>query len=211
MVMDYEILGDGGNDTLISVHEGKGPKHHKIKKVYKFGGDSTFCHGFMNFSGNFEPDIDKMIVKDLDGDSLELYISKMIDKDFGKPDHFTWQSDQDFFKHPGYNGHLSAKVRLELASDNDLKQVKLDKSFKKLDLDEFMAVFNGMEMDLSFSCKEKGDLSLNIYDEKGNSVLLLEKQDFQGKFDKEIDLPMGNLILQITQNNRHYVKKLRLE
>jgi hypothetical protein len=214
--------GTGDNDSALIIEQGnvKTPKHKKIKKVYKFdNGNMRIPHHQAMFLGDLESEINKVIIKELNEDSMEVFISKIMGDDFVThfdmpiEHNFEWYMDEDFVVPHGSLKHMNAKYKLEDLNDEDLKQLKLEKNYKKLDLDEFMIVFNGFggSMDLSFISKEKGDISLNIYDDKGNSSVVIELKDFKSKFEKEIDLPMGSQILKITQNNKHFIKKLSLD
>ena len=214
------VIADNDGDTSKRVEKiirkRRIPGDKRKMRVYKFDSENMSIPDHSFFYGDVDGDLNKVIIKEL-GDSIDVFISKIIGDELPKhlmlpnADDFVWHNDNDFVFKPGHFMHLSAKVKLEAPSDADLGVLKLDKNYKKLDLDEFMVVFNGSSMDLSFIAEEKGDLSVNILDEKGNSSVAIELKDFKGKFDKEIELPMGNSILQITQNKKHFVKKLLVE
>ena len=132
--------------------------------------------------------------------------------DFDFDNNFKW-TDENNFVFPGKFNHKMANASIDDATENDLNLIKITKGYKKLDLKDFIMVLNGFapRINLSFKTEEKGDLSVKIYDEKGNAYLVMELKDFQGKFDKEIEIDKGNNILQITQNKKQYIRKLTIE
>jgi len=206
---DVQVMDDG---NVFIVHENSGDttkkvkriveekgtlkntKNEKIKKIYRFNGDSLNGPGHAMFFDDADNNFNKVIIKDLGNDSIEVFISKIIDKEMGNHfnfstnEDFDWNNNNNMVFHSGKFKHSSAKVKLEPAGDSELNLLKLDKNYKKLDLNEFMVVFNGQEMNLSFTSAEKGDLTLNIIDDKGNSTVVLELKGFNGKFEKEMEL-----------------------
>jgi hypothetical protein len=215
--------GNGKEDTVIIVEKSKfkGPKHKKIEKVYRFSNDSAFNgnNSSIFFSDN-DDEFEKIFINQDDNDSINVVITKKMIGDMDKPFDFDFDFDNNFrwtdennFVFPGKFNHKMAKVSIDDVTETDLNLIKLPKGYKKLDLKDFIMVLDGFasKINLSFKTEEKGDLSVKIFDENGNAYLVMELKDFQGKFDKEIEIDKGSNILQITQNKKQYVRKLKIE
>jgi hypothetical protein len=214
--------GNGREDTVIIVEKSKykGPKHKKIEKAYRFSSDSTFKGNNAHFFFSDDDDeFNKVFINEGNNDSINIVIIKKLKGDMDEPfnfdfdNDFNWTSDNNMTVFPHKLRHQMAKASIEDASDADLNLIKLSKSYKKLDLKDFVLVLNGFasKLNLSFKTGEKGDFMLKVIDEKGNAYLVMELKDFDGKFDKEMEIEKGNNILQITQNKKQYVRKLTIE
>ncbi|MBE0639385.1 MAG: T9SS type A sorting domain-containing protein [Bacteroidales bacterium] len=73
---------------------------------------------------------------------------------------------------------------------------------------------NNGTFNLSFSLKEKGTVSINIFDINGSLVYSETLKDFEGKYNKEIDISgkgTGPFFLQIIQGIYDIVKKIMIQ
>ena len=73
---------------------------------------------------------------------------------------------------------------------------------------------NNGKFNLSFHLKEKKKVTINIYDIRGNLVYTETLKDFQGDFNKEIDISdrgEGTFFLQIVQGLYDIIKKIIIQ
>lgn len=188
------------------------PGHFRIPRTYRYFNDSIEISGF-----TFPDDSilnKRFYFKQLQGDSMDVLIHKEFNKQFRHDlinPQFEFEFD-DFDFEPVHRKyiHRESKVMIEDPNEADLKNLKLEKKYKLLDLKDFMIILNSFEsqLTLSFKAPEKGDLSIQMTDEKGNSFLAVELKGFEGKFEKEFRIPRGNHILNISQNKKNYVRKV---
>jgi hypothetical protein len=213
--------GNGKEDTVIIFEKSKykEPKHKKIEKVYKFSNDSAFNGNNSSFFFSDKDDeFNKVFINQDNNDSINVVIIKKLKGDMNEPfdfdfdNDFNWKDEHNIV-FPGKFNHKMAKASIDDATETDLNLIRLSKGYKKLDLKDFIMVLDGFapKINLSFTTEEKGDLSVKIYDEKGNAYLVMELKDFKGKFDKEIEIDRGNNILQITQNKKQYIRELKIK
>jgi hypothetical protein len=227
IVKEIEIIGDGDEDSTfvikkIKIKDGKHPKNLKEKKVYKFSSDSLKSenHVFI-FTDYDEDELDNFVIEESSdiNDSVKIIVKKVKKGDKGKhiviksDDKFSWTTDEDVQIISNNENHKFVKLKIDEVPEADLKTLKLSKDYKKLDVEDFMLNLNSdkNKMNLKFNIAEKGNLSVKIFDENGKLISVEELKNFQGKFDKDMDAMKGNLIIQITQNKRHFIRKMMID
>lgn len=107
-------------------------------------------------------------------------------------------------------------VETEDASKDDLESTGI--KAKKRQLEPVDLTFspnpsNG-KFNLSFTLKEKKNVTINIFDINGNLVYSETLKDFQGTYNKEIDLSreeQGTFFLQIIQGMYDIIKKIIIQ
>jgi hypothetical protein len=203
-----------GGEIMI-IRKPGAPGHFRIPRTYRYFNDSIEISDF-----TFPDDSilnKRFYFKQLQGDSMDVVIQREFNDqfthEFFEPQfHFEFDT-RDFDPVHRINRYHASKAKIDEPSEVDLKGLKLEKKYKLLDLKDFMLVLNGLssKLSISFNAPEKGDLSIQMTDEKGNSFLVVELKSFQGRFEKEFRIPKGEHILYISQNKKYYVKKVIIE
>jgi hypothetical protein len=112
-----------------------------------------------------------------------------------------------------------AKYEFLPAEKNDLETLKsagVKTKNKDLDVEnlKFSPNPNNGKFNLSFTLKEKKKVTITIYDMKGNIVYSETLRDFQGNYNKEIDISeqeSGTFFLQIVQGLYDIIKKIIIQ
>ncbi|MEP2772992.1 MAG: T9SS type A sorting domain-containing protein [Fulvivirga sp.] len=129
---------------------------------------------------------------------------------------FFFKSDDDDHKKTVIRHVKVRKIHVENISkkDPELENLDLDNK-KKLNVDGLSYYPNPSEGALNLAFKaDPGAVEVKISDINGNTVYQDVMSDFEGVFDKSIDLssqPSGIYILQIIQGDRAINKKLVIE
>lgn len=160
-------------------------------------------------------------VRELDGENYEFFSDDpdsaknvkvmVIKKDGNKR---VWINDEnEIYALDG------AKYEFQPASKNDLEDLKdagVKTKKKELQLEnlKFSPNPNNGKFNLSFTLAEKKKVTINIYDLNGNVVYTETLKDFQGEYNKEIDLSKqesGTFFLQIVQGLYDIIKKIIIQ
>ncbi|RLD84553.1 MAG: hypothetical protein DRJ10_00880 [Bacteroidetes bacterium] len=128
-------------------------------------------------------------------------------------DDFEWNDkDENVFIIKGDGKTSKIKVEIDDVDKDDLKKLKLPKSIKPLEVKDLFIMFTtGDKMNLSFIVKDKAKTTVRIYDESGKKLFEEVKNDFSGKYSKEIKKMKGDMIIQVSQGKKYFHKKLEIE
>ncbi|RLD86149.1 MAG: hypothetical protein DRJ07_01535 [Bacteroidetes bacterium] len=128
-------------------------------------------------------------------------------------DDFEWNDkDENVFIIKGDGKTSKIKVEIDDVDKDDLKKLKLPKSIKPLEVKDLFIMFTtGDKMNLSFIVKDKAKTTVRIYDESGKKLFEEVKNDFSGKYFKEIKKMKGDMIIQVSQGKKYFHKKLEIE
>jgi S1-C subfamily serine protease len=93
------------------------------------------------------------------------------------------------------------------------RQVMRDMEDPSMDMDFFSVYPNPSNgrFNLRFTPREDGPIQVRVFSTAGRTVYMEQLTDFNGTYDKEIDLtdqPKGTFILQITQGDKGMAKRL---
>ena len=128
-------------------------------------------------------------------------------------DDFEW-NDKDENVFIMKKGGKTSKVKVEIddVDKEDLKNLKLTKSIKPLEVKKLFIMFTtGDKMNLSFVVESKAKTTVRIYDDKGKKLFEEIKNDFSGKYFKEIIKMKGDMIIQVSQGKKYFHKELEIE
>jgi len=109
------------------------------------------------------------------------------------------------------NIHESEDATQEELKSAGIKEKKGDLEVENL---QFSPNPSNGKFNLSFSVKEKKKVTINIYNIKGNLVYSETLKDFEGKYDKEIDISdeeSGTYFIQIIQGIYDIIKKIIIQ
>ena len=109
------------------------------------------------------------------------------------------------------NIHESEDATHEELKSAGIKEKKGDLEVENL---QFSPNPSNGKFNLSFSVKEKKKVTINIYNIKGNLVYSETLKDFEGKYDKEIDISdeeSGTYFIQIIQGIYDIIKKIIIQ
>ncbi len=198
-------------------------------KVIKLGGSNE-----ATWTGDtiIERDNAKIIIKTkTDGDEAEQtieYISMTtdedtdIDKDIEKEVVVIKKGDaQKVWVDSDHEVYVLGDAKYEFlpAEENDLEALKnAGVKTKKKDLQvenlKFSPNPSNGKFNLSFTLREQKKVTINIYDINGNVVYSETLKDFQGEYNKEIDISKqesGTFFLQIVQGLYDIIKKIIIQ
>jgi len=219
------IIEDGNSKIIIKSTKGGGDLEQTIEyiisdedagfdsdmdiKVIKVKGDKTI---WVDDDGE---------VHHLDGENFEFKYGddasgkdvrvKVIKKDGDKT---VWVArDEEVYELDG------AKYEFQSANDQDLESLKdagVKTKKKELHLDDlkFSPNPSNGKFNLSFTLKEKKKVTINIYNMNGKVVYSETLKDFQGEYNKEIDISeqeSGAFFLQIVQGLYDIIKKIIIQ
>ena len=107
-------------------------------------------------------------------------------------------------------------ISAEDASEGDLKDAGIKGKSRTLEVEnlKFSPNPSNGKFNLSFTLKEKKKVTINIYDLNGNLVYNETLKDFQGEYNKEIDISKeesGAFFLQIVQGMYDLIKKIIIQ
>jgi len=110
------------------------------------------------------------------------------------------------------------KVNIVNPSDEELKLLgrQTGISDKQLAMDKlrFYPNPNNGKFNLAFSLAKKANTEISIFNIEGKTIYSEKLVDFQGNYDKEIDIsqnPKGNYFIKIAQGDNSQVKKIVIE
>lgn len=112
-----------------------------------------------------------------------------------------------------------AKYEFQTVSEKDLENLKnagIKTKKKELQLEnlKFSPNPSNGKFNLSFTLAEQKKVTINIYDINGNIVYTETLKDFQGEYNKEIDISQqesGTFFLQIAQGLYDIIKKIIIQ
>lgn len=194
-------LGSGNGatwtgDTIIERDNAK-----IIIKTKKDGDEAEQTIEYISVTTDEDVDIDKEIEKEVviikKGDAKKVWVD----------------SDEEVYVLG------DSKYEFLPAEENDLEKLKsAGVKTKNRDLEvenlKFSPNPNNGKFNLSFTLKEKKKVTINIYDMKGNLVYSETLRDFQGDYNKEIDISeqeSGTFFLQIVQGLYDIIKKIIIQ
>ena len=125
-----------------------------------------------------------------------------------KTDNFDKQMDKSVFVLSSRNKTLT--LNISDAGKKDLKNIKIPKSYKKLNLKITLQIEDNKTV-LSFNVPQKANTGLSVFDTNGKIVFKENKKDFSGNFRTELPDLNGEFILQIVQGKKYAFKKLRIK
>lgn len=180
-----------------------------------FGDDKTvdFKAGEHTFEIRKDDDGNVIVIKD--GKEIEDFEFAEEGMDSGE-NLFFFKSDDDDHKKTVIRHVKVRKIHVEEISKKDTELAKLElKGSKELNVDGLNYYPNPSEGALNLAFKaDPGAVEIKIMDINGKVVHQDVMPDFEGVFDKTIDLssqPSGIYVLQIIQGNRALNKKLVIE
>jgi len=210
-------VGDDANDSIIwnwvkVMHGG----HNSVEWLES--PDTVITEGgkkIVVLSGNDEKDGRKMKTvtitsDDPSGENIEKTVVVTVDGDDVK----ILNSD---------NGKKCVVVKSKVAvntpdnaSKDELKSAGIKEKNGELAIDDLVFSPNPSngKFNLSFTLREKKKVTINIYDMKGHIVYSESLKDFQGTYNKEIDISdkgTGPFFLQIVQGIYDIIKKLIIQ
>ena len=87
-----------------------------------------------------------------------------------------------------------------------------EKSVKPLKVGNLFIMFSKDDkMTLSFNIDDKAKTTVRIYDDNGKKLFEDVKNNFSGKYSKEIKKMKGDMIIQISQGKKYFHKELEIE
>ena len=125
-----------------------------------------------------------------------------------KTDNPDKQVDKNIFVLSSENKAVT--LNISDAEEKDLKNIKLPKSYKKLNLKITLQIEDNKTM-LSFNVPQKANTGLSVFDTNGKIVFKENKKDFSGNFRTELPDLNGEFILQVVQGKKYAFKKLRIK
>ena len=107
-------------------------------------------------------------------------------------------------------------ISTEDPNEDDLKDAGIKTKNRALEVEnlKFSPNPSNGKFNLSFTLKEKKKLTINIYDLNGNLVYTETLKDFQGEYNREIDISKeesGPFFLQIVQGMYDLIKKIIIQ
>jgi len=184
------IIEDGEHKIIIKTNVSPEGEEERTVKVFTIDGEGD---------KDVETVITREISVEVDGDNVNVW---------------TTDEGEDYKV-------ITKSITIELLNpeENEIKELK-DAGIKtrKRELDvESMKISpnpsNG-KINLSFSLEERKDVTINIYDINGNVVYTETINDFQGSYQKEIDISdkgTGAFFLQIVQGLYDVIKKIIIQ
>ncbi len=181
-----------------------------IVKQYGKNGDSLMKTRFQHHI-NVDSDDDKVFIfsngKKVNNDT-DLKVIKV------KGDKTIWVDDEGNVLNVD-----GAKYEFQSASEKDLEGlrdagVKTKKKELQLKNLEFLPNPSNGKFNLSFTLTEKKKVTINVYDINGKVVYSETLKDFQGEYNKEIDISQqesGPFFLQIAQGLYDIIKKIIIQ
>ena len=203
MVYKIKTMGTDGvevvRDTIIEDGE------HKIiiKTNVSSEGNEEKTVTVFTTTETGDPDIEKSITKEItvevDGDNVNIW---------------TTEEGESF-------QIVTKSITLELLDPEkkelkDLKKAGIDTKKSELNVENLKFSPNPSDgkFNLSFTLEEKKEVTINIYDINGNVVYTETIKDFQGTYNKEIDISdegTGAFFLQLIQGFYHIIKKIIIQ
>jgi len=184
------IIEDGDHKIIIKTSCSRDGKEERTVNVF-------------TTNENGDKDVEKIVTKEItvevDGDNVNV-----------------WTTDE------GEQYTVVTKtITLELLDpeENELKDLKnAGVNTKKRDLDvenlKFSPNPSDGKINLSFTLEDQKEVTINIYDINGNVVYTETVRDFQGTYQKEIDISdkgTGAFFLQIVQGLYDVIKKIIIQ
>jgi hypothetical protein len=184
------IIEDGEHKIIIKTNVSPDGKEEKTVRVFTIDGDGN---------EEIEEVITKEITVEVDGDNVNV-----------------WTTD----KGESYKV-ITKSITVELLNpeENELKELKdsgIKTKKRELNVEnlKFSPNPSNGKINLSFTLKEMKDVTINIYDINGNVVYTETINDFQGTYQKEIDISDkggGAFFLQIVQGMYDVIKKIIIQ
>jgi hypothetical protein len=184
------IIDNGEHKIIIKTSVSPDGKEEKTVKVFT-----------VNEAGDKELEelITKEITVEIDGDNINVWTS----------------NEGDTYK------VITKTITLELLNpdENEIKELKdagVQTKKRELEIDNLKFSPNPSDgkINLSFTLPEKKSVTINIYDINGNVVYTETIRDFQGTYQKEIDISdkgTGAFFLQIVQGLYDVIKKIIIQ
>lgn len=166
--------------------------------------------------GNEEKTVTVFTTTETVGSDLEKVITKEITVEVDGDNVNVWTTDEgDSYK------VVTKTIILELLDPKkkelkDLKKAGVNTKKRELEIDDLRFSPNPSDgkITLSFTLEEKKTVIINIYDINGNIVYTETIKDFQGTYNKEIDISdkgTGAFFLQIIQGLYDVIKKIIIQ
>lgn len=212
-----DIDGDSGVITkkIIIKMEGDAEKKHK-KKVYKIKTDSISKSNHVFFFSDEDDCNDNVIIKEkiFNNDSIEYIIQKELEGKKGKHKIIICEDGDYTFNHEGNIESLKDfKIQISNPSSLELKQLKIKKGHKELELKNFFLFMQDKEekMTISFNLPKKGNLELILLDENGKQQFKESKKEFEGNYKVTTKALRNTFYVVIKQKNEFFVKRVTIE
>jgi hypothetical protein len=184
------IIEDGKHKIIIKTNVSPEGKEEETVKVFTVDGDGN---------EEIEKVVTKEITVEVDGDNVNV-----------------WTTDEgESYK------VITKTITLELLEPEEAELKELKDSgikTKKRELDvenlKFSPNPSNGKINLSFTLEERKGVTINIYDINGNVVYTETINDFQGSYQKEIDISdkgTGAFFLQIVQGLYDVIKKIIIQ
>ncbi len=183
---DGEIIWTGdGENTWVSVTEEEGGKQKIIVKKTDGTIDVQTVDG-----KECAEDVFVNVMKTKDGDKTTVITTKCIIKSLNEKDKKSLE-----------------KAGVDLAPESNDNKLEMDKlSFHPNPSDG--------KFTLKFNTEQKGDTDIRIYDINGKEVYNERVRNFDGKYEKEIDISengSGTYFLKVSQGEKMMTRKIILE
>ena len=205
-------------DVLIDIVEDGEKYFYKYNIDSDIDGDSIHMIIKTNVSseGKGEKTVTVSTTTEAGGSDLEKIITKEITVEVDGDNVNIWTTDE------GESYKVVTKtITLELLDPEkkelkDLKKAGVDTKNRELEIDDLRFSPNPSDgkINLSFTLEEKKTVTINIYDINGNIVYTETIRDFQGTYNKEIDISdkgTGAFFLQIIQGLYDVIKKIIIQ
>jgi hypothetical protein len=184
------IIEDGEHKIIIKTNVSPDGKEEKTVQVFTIDADGN---------EDIEEVVTKEITVEVDGDDVNV-----------------WTTDKgDSYK------FISKSITIELqdAKEDDIKELKdagIKTKKRALDVEnlKFSPNPSNGKINLSFTLEEMKDVTINIYDINGRVVYTETIKNFQGSYQKEIDISdkgTGAFFLQIVQGLYDVIKKIIIQ
>jgi len=181
------IIVDSNSKIIIKTSKDKG-KHEQTIQYITVINDS-------DSSRNTENKVDRIVVKKKNGKNIWVDDNKEVYKLEGAKYAFVSAADEDM------QGLKNAGVKTK---NKELMVENL----------KFSPNPGDGKFNLSFTLRETKKVTINIYDINGNMVYTETLKDFQGDYNKQIDIsqqPGGTFFLQIIQGLYDIIKKIIIQ
>ena len=183
---DGEVIWtDDGDNTWVSVTEEDGGNQKIIIKKTDGTTDVQTVDG-----KEYEEDVFVNVMKTKDGDKTTIITTKCIIKSLNEEDKKSLE-----------------KAGVDLAPESNENKLEMDK------LSFHPNPSNG-KFTLKFNTEQKGDTDIRIYDINGKEVYNERVRNFDGKYEKEIDISengSGTYFLKVSQGEKMMTRKIILE
>lgn len=216
-ILIEEIDGDSGIITkkIIIKSAKDGHKHHK-KKVYKIKSDSLDKSNHVFFFSDEEEDGDNVIIKEkiLNNDSIEYIIQKELKGKKGKHKVIINNNGDYSFHHKDIVESINdINIQISNPSTLELKQLKIKKGYKELELKNFFLFMDDKEEDMtiSFIVPQKGNLEIILLDENGKQQFNESKKGYEGKYKVKTKALANTFYITIKQGKESFIKRVTIE